>query len=62
MAANAHQPQTFGTQGRCVGPGEWEPNPVTAPEGLEARRAEIGLGSMAEYKAQFKTVCANFKP
>lgn len=62
VATNAHQPQTFGTQGRCVGPGEWEPNPVIAPEGLEARRAEIGLGSMAEYKAQFTTVCANFKP
>ena len=62
VATNAKQPQTFGTQGRCVGPGAWEPNPVTAPEGLEARRAEWGLGSMAEYKAQFKTVCANFKP
>ena len=62
VAANAHQPQTFGTQGRCVGPGEWEPNPVTAPEGLETRRAEVGLGSIAEYKAQFKTICANFKP
>jgi hypothetical protein len=62
VATNAKQPQTFGTQGRCVGPGAWEPNPVTEPEGLEARRAEIGLGSIAEYKAQFKTVCANFQP
>lgn len=62
VATNAHQPQTFGTQGRCVGPGEWEPNAVAAPEGLEARRAELGLGSLAEYKTRFKTVCANFKP
>jgi hypothetical protein len=62
VATNAKQPQTFGTQGRCVGPGEWEPNPVTEPEGLEARRAEVGLGSMAEYKTRFKTICANFKP
>jgi hypothetical protein len=62
VATNAHQPQTFGTQGRCVGPGEWEPNAVTDPAGLEARRAEVGLGSIAEYKAQFKTICANFKP
>ena len=62
VATNAKQPQTFGTQGRCVGPGAWEPDAVTDPEGLEARRAEFGLGSIAEYKAQFKTVCANFKP
>jgi hypothetical protein len=61
VATNAHQPQTFGTQGRCVGPGAWEPNTVAAPEALEARRAEYGLGSIAEYKAQFKTICANFK-
>jgi hypothetical protein len=61
VAVNAHQPQTFGTQGRCVGPGVWEPNTVAAPEGLEARRAEVGLPPIAEYKTQFTTVCANFK-
>lgn len=61
VATNAHQPQIFGTQGRCVGPGAWEPHPVAAPEGLEARRAEVGLESIAEYKTQFKTICANFK-
>lgn len=62
VATNAHQPQSFGTQGRCVGPGAWEPDPVAEPEGLEARRAEFGLGSIAEYKALFKAVCANFTP
>jgi len=61
VATNAHQPQIFGTQGRCVGPGAWEPHPVAAPEGLEARRAEVGLESIAEYKTRFKTICANFK-
>jgi hypothetical protein len=62
VAINTNQFQTFGTQGRCVGPGQWEPNPVTAPEGLEARRADFNLGPIAEYKAQFKMACANFKP
>jgi hypothetical protein len=62
VATNAKKPQTFGTQGRCVGPGAWEPNAVIEPEGLDARRAEFGLGSIVEYKAQFKTICANFKP
>lgn len=58
VASAEKRPQRYGTQGRCVGVGTWEPNPVEKPEAeLDARRAEVGLGSMAEYKARFKTIC-----
>ena len=49
--------QRYGTQGRCTGPGTWEPSPVEDPENLDARRAEVGLGPIAEYKTVFKTLC-----
>ncbi len=48
-AAGADQPQTYGIQGRCLGPGRWEPREVAAPEGLEARRKNAGLPPMAEH-------------
>lgn len=50
--------QRFGTQGRCTGPGTWEPFPVETPARIDEIRAEFGLGSMAEYKARFKNICA----
>jgi hypothetical protein len=61
VASNAQQPQTFGTQGRCVAPGRWEPLPVKDPEGLDARRAALTLPPEAEYQAFFAAPCANFK-
>lgn len=42
VATGAHKPQTFGTQGRCDG-NAWNPDPVLAPDGLDARRHEVGL-------------------
>ena len=62
VAVNAKRPQTYGTQGHCVGPGAWEPSEVRDPDGLDARLAEVGLPPEAEYKAHFKDVCANYKP
>lgn len=55
-------PQRYGTQGRCVGPGAWEPFPVEAPDQLDARRTSIGLMTEAEYKAFFKNICAGADP
>lgn len=49
--------QRFGTQGRCTGPGTWEPWPVEEPETLDARRATLGLMPEAEYAKFFKDVC-----
>ena len=49
--------QRYGTQGRCTGPGTWEPFPVETPDRIDEIRAEVGLGSMADYKSRFKDIC-----
>lgn len=49
--------QLYGTQGKCVGKGKWEPNPVQDPKDLDKRRANIGLESMEEYKERFVDSC-----
>ena len=48
IATGAHKPQTFGTQGECDG-NAWKPDPVLAPDGLDARRHEVGLEPEATY-------------
>ena len=49
--------QRYGTQGRCIGPGTWEPFPVESPDRINHIRAEVGLGTMAQYKSRFKGIC-----
>ena len=51
------RPQRYGTQGHCIGKGQWEPHPVEDPKNLEARRANVGLSTMAEYVKLFKDIC-----
>ena len=53
VAVNAGRPQTYGTQGRCVGPGDWQPRPLVDPGDLDRRRAEVGLTPIAEYRGRF---------
>ena len=53
VAVNAGRLQVYGTQGGCQGPGDWRQKPVADPDGLEARRAEVGLPSSAEYRTLF---------
>jgi hypothetical protein len=62
VAVNAHRPQRYGTQGHCVGPGVWEPRDSEAPDGLDERRKSVGLGSEADYKALFVTMCVAADP
>lgn len=54
--------QRYATQGRCVGPGTWEPFPFENPEQIDAKRAEVGLGTLDEYKARFKNMCGGSAP
>ncbi|MGB0908273.1 MAG: DUF6624 domain-containing protein [Maricaulaceae bacterium] len=49
--------QRYGTQGRCTGTGTWEPFPVEAPNRIDEIRAEVGLGTIADYKSRFKGLC-----
>ena len=49
--------QRYATQGRCSGPGTWEPFPFENPDDIDATRANVGLGTLAEYKSRFKNMC-----
>ena len=49
--------QRYATQGRCSGPGAWEPFPVEEPDRIDEIRAEVGLGTLADYKSRFKDIC-----
>ncbi len=55
-----HDPQRYGTQGRCAEKGRWEPRAVEAPEKLDERRALMGLAPMAEYQAMVSRHCEQF--
>lgn len=50
-------PQRYGTQGKCVGSGKWEPWESEDPKNLDKRRKSVGLGTEAEYIAVFKDIC-----
>jgi hypothetical protein len=54
VAVNEQRPQRFGTQ---FGP-DGKPRPVEDEARLDARRAAIGLTTMAEYTAQMKRMRA----
>ncbi len=47
VASNERRPQLYGTQGQCVRAGLWEPNLIEKPEGVEARRREMGMMTLA---------------
>lgn len=52
LATDDKRPQRYGTQGTTCKDGKYAiPTDLEAPEGLEARRAAVGLQPMAEYLA-----------
>ena len=57
VAVAEERPQRFGTQGRCVGPGAWEPFPLEDPGSVDGLRASVGLSPLDEYVAYFVDVC-----
>ena len=54
-----HKPQRYGTQGSCVGPGQWQPRAIEDPSRLEERRREAGLSpaKITEYAAMVSRNC-----
>jgi hypothetical protein len=46
-----HKPQIYGSQGRIEADGHFELFEVADPAHLDGRRAEVGLGPIADYKA-----------
>ena len=53
VAVNAGELQTYGSQGRCEGEGNWQPRAMIDPDNVDARRAPMGLPPMAEYRTYF---------
>jgi hypothetical protein len=60
VAVGADRPQRYGTQGGCVARNRWEPDEIEDPDRVEALRAEVDVGSLAEYPAHMHQYCANF--
>lgn len=60
VAVGANRPQRYGSQGRCTAKNVWEPNELEEPDRVEALRAEVDIGSLAEYQAHMSGYCADF--
>jgi hypothetical protein len=59
VAANAGQPQTYGTQMGCTDDGRPQLAPLAEPDRVDALRAEAGLPPLADYLAELAEVCAS---
>jgi hypothetical protein len=58
VQVNSGKSQLYGSQGQCVGHDHlWKPKPISNPDTVDQRRAEMGLQSMAEYEQLFKDKC-----
>ena len=58
VAANAGQPQTYGTQMGCGADGKPRLVPLADPERVDELRAEAGLPPLVEYLAELEKICA----
>lgn len=57
-AAGTGKPQRYGLQGRCTGPGEWEPLPLERPQEVDNLRRKAGLESTLEtFRAERAKAC-----
>lgn len=54
------RPQLYGSQFEQDDSGEWNPLPIEDLENVDARRAEMGLSSLAEYRAMIGEVYGRF--
>ncbi|MDP3370712.1 MAG: hypothetical protein Q8M32_12810 [Brevundimonas sp.] len=59
-ASGSNRPQRYGTQGRCTAKEVWTPNDLEDTDRVEALRAEVGIGSLAEYQTHMHRYCADF--
>jgi hypothetical protein len=59
IAVNGDAPQRYGTQIRCHGGVPAPATPIIEPVGVDARRADVGLGTLEEYYDELAMMCAN---
>ncbi|WAC47940.1 hypothetical protein OVA03_14730 [Asticcacaulis sp. SL142] len=57
VALKYNRPQRYGSQGRCVAAGVWEPFEVEDPAHLDERRAQVGLEPISENQKRFISIC-----
>ncbi|OYW79721.1 MAG: hypothetical protein B7Z26_07605, partial [Asticcacaulis sp. 32-58-5] len=57
VALKDKRPQRYGSQGRCVAAGVWEPFEVEDPTKLDERRAQAGLEPISENQKRFISIC-----
>ncbi|MFF0154633.1 DUF6624 domain-containing protein [Micromonospora sp. NPDC005203] len=58
VAAGKGEPQVYGTQVRCGPDGPVPATPITDEPGVEQRRADAGLPTLASYLSEMTTICA----
>jgi hypothetical protein len=54
-----HRPQRFGTQGTCIGPGQWAPREIEDVEKVDEKRASMKIypAKLAEYIDLVSKIC-----
>lgn len=57
VAVGENRPQRYATQGRCNGPGRWEPFELEDADRVEALRAEAEIEPLSAYQARMNGVC-----
>jgi len=57
VAVNSNRPQRYGTAGSCYYRGGWFLDPLEDPAGVDARRASVGLGPLADFERESKAKC-----
>lgn len=55
-----HEPQKYGTQGKCEG-ASWVPRAIEDPARVDAERAAMKMPPLAEYAAMASEMCAGVK-
>lgn len=58
VAVNSGQPQTYGSQIRCVDGQAVPATPIAEQAQVDDRRGQVGLEPIADYLAQFSAACA----
>lgn len=56
VAIAEERPQRYGTQADCLD-GEWKTKPLEQPDAVDALRASVGMGPLADYEAQGREIC-----
>lgn len=59
VAVAGDRPQRYGTQGRCISAGIWEPFPLEDAGIVETLREAVEIGSLADYQTHMGQYCTD---